>query len=254
MDYVILKELDKYPVLKKEEAYKLIKVFQDTGCMESRNLMIKHNMGMVFKISGKIFKGYKVKHLEMDDLISEGVEGLIKAIAKFDLTTGYAFSTYAYFWVHDAIQRGMLCNENLIRVPIHAHDAITAANKIDSDKEDSGIIKSAILAKKCISSLDDEDCFDQMVSRAPSPFDVLSTNQNNKIVHDILNILNSNEKTVIHYRFGINTPDCLTLAEIGFLLDVSRERIRQIEVKAIQKMYKHIEENKIKSSLMSKAS
>ena len=110
------------PLLTKAESYVLIKEFQDTGSLDARNKMIEHNYGLLLKVSSKVLKDFNPKHITQDELIAEGVSGMVKAIGKFDLSLDFAFSTYYYFWIRESMQRYISSHETLIRIPINAQE------------------------------------------------------------------------------------------------------------------------------------
>ncbi len=258
MEVDILEPIKTLPLLSKKEVYALIKSYQDNGCLKSRNKIIDHNMRMVYKLSLKVLKNYSVKNLEIDDLVSEGVTGIIKAIDKFDLSLNYAFSTYAYFWIQEKIQRSVLNNDNLIRIPVHSNEAIRDANREAVDgkvKEYNSLAKSALNAKTKVGSVDDEDVSEQLVCYQQTAEEAFTINQTSAILETILKEnLSDNEILTIRYRYGIGGHDKQTLDGLAALVGLSRERIRQIETSAIKKLRDYILKNSLEFDYALKAS
>lgn len=252
-----LKEIGEYPLLSKEEEYKLAEKAAK-GSLKARENLINSNLRLVVYIA----KRYEGRGLSFLDMIQEGNLGLIKAVEKFDYTKGYKFSTYATYWIRQAISKAIMEQSRNIRIPVNVIERISAIRKIEkeyqqkferepSQKEiaaalnlDIKKIKEAYEWMNDTTSLDitigdDEDVTigsfveDESVKES---FDAINNENQYNELYEILDTLTDKEKTVIFRRFGIGSKKAETLEEIGKSMSLSRERIRQIEADAMRKM------------------
>jgi RNA polymerase primary sigma factor len=239
--------LRKIPLLSATEERELAERV-NLGDMEARERMINSNLRLVRWVASK----YINRGLPIFDLIQEGNIGLIKAVEHFKPNRGIRFSTYATLWVKRSIERALANHSRTIRLPVHissdlnrfAWVAKTLLQELGRDPTDEEIAKRMKATVEYVQklrgivkktypingSLRDEHS-DQL-------FDLFEDIERSKQVGSWLELLTDVERTVIIFRFGLNDEDTLTLESIGKRFGVTRERIRQIEAKAIEKLRK----------------
>ena len=260
-----LQEIGKTPLLTIEEEVKLAKRIQ-RGDKAARDHMISANLRLVVKIA----MDYKDFGLPLLDLISEGNIGLIKAVERFDPTKGGKLSTYAAWWIKQAIKRALANQSKTIRLPVHLVDKIAKMRRKamqlteelgrePTDEElaiELQVPTSKIAHLKSVSvrptSLDapigedgDSATFGDIVGddSMPNPLDALKAQTQKSDLHSMIASLEPREAEIIKYRFGIDGYDELTLEEVGRKFKVTRERIRQLQNIALSKMRKAIASN-----------
>jgi RNA polymerase primary sigma factor len=252
-----LREIGQYDLLSRKEEIKLAEAAAN-GDQKAKDDLVNHNLRLVVSIA----KRYMGRGLTLLDLIQEGNVGLIKAVDKYDVSKGFKFSTYATYWIKQAISRAVMDQARNIRIPVHIIELMSNIKKVERDfqqihgrepKETEvaaalGIevkkVKEAYTWMKDTTSLDimvgdDEDTtvgsFIEDESVVPA-FTAIEENDRTTAIRNILDTLNDREKMVIVRRFGIGLDRAETLDEIGKELGLSRERIRQIETAALRKL------------------
>lgn len=264
-----LREIGKIPLLSGEEEMELARRIV-AGDKKAKDKMAEANMRLVVSIA----KRYSGRGLDFLDLIQEGNTGLLRAVEKFDPDKGFKFSTYATWWIRQAITRAIADQARTIRIPVHMVETINKllrtqrrmtqelnreptieelAKELEMEPEK---VEHVIKIKQDISSLDagigrdgdDEDSVlgdfiedEDMVSPEESASNQLLKEQ----VRDVLSSLSDRERKIVELRFGLGNGKSHTLEEVGQEFAVTRERIRQIEAKALAKLRKHKDAKKL---------
>ena len=252
-----LYEIGRIPLLTGEEEVILAKRIEN-GDNEGSQLLITANLRLVVSIAKK----YSKSNLELLDLIQEGNIGLMRAVEKFDYTKGFKFSTYATWWIRQAITRAIADQARTIRVPVHMIETINKFNKVSNtlatklgrpatDEEiakemeiEIGKITEIRKIKQNPTSLatpigEEKDSKLQDIipdDWSQSPEEYATSEYLKNQLHDILDSLQDRERRVLSLRFGLEDGVSRTLEEVGKEFGVTRERIRQIEAKALKKL------------------
>ena len=268
-----LKQIGKIPLLSFEEELETARQIKENNSQKAREVLINANLRLVVSIAKK----YIGRGLSFLDLIQEGNLGLMKAAEKFDYTKGYKFSTYATWWIQQAITRGIADKSRMIRLPVHMIEMLsrikkatielsTELNRVPTKEEiaarvDMPVNKLVQLMKSSQSTIsietpanqkdDTSKIADFIVDETHLTPDTKVTQENLlEDVQKMLNQLNPKEKDVLIMRYGLdNNGQKKTLDEIGQRYGVSRERIRQIETRAIAKLKKLCRNKKLSVNL-----
>lgn len=261
-----MREISENQLLTLEEETALAQRIQK-GDKEARMIMIKANLRLVVKIA----QDYANYGLPLSDLISEGNIGLMKAVERFDPTKGGKLSTYSSWWIKQSIKRALANQSKTIRLPSHMVDKIAKLRRISSIlteyygreptdeelSEETGIAlkKLALLtrASQKPASLDapigdDESSnFSEVIGDeyAVDPFEALSEKNMHYQLDDLMEILDERETQIIESRFGLGGKIPLTLEEVGVKFGVTRERIRQLQNTALDKMRRNLRKKEI---------
>jgi RNA polymerase primary sigma factor len=261
-----LYEIGRIPLLTGEEEVILAKRIEK-GDKEATQLLITANLRLVVSIAKK----YSKSNLELLDLIQEGNIGLMRAVEKFDYTKGFKFSTYATWWIRQAITRAIADQARTIRIPVHMIETINKFNKTSNslatklgrpatDEEiakemDIEIEKIAEIRKikqnpTSLATPIGEEKDSKLQDIIPddwsqSPEDYATGEYLKNQLHDILDSLQDRERRVLSLRFGLDDGVSRTLEEVGKEFGVTRERIRQIEAKALKKLKEKSSQQKL---------
>jgi RNA polymerase primary sigma factor len=251
---LFLNEIRKYPLLTAAEEVELAKRIE-RGDIEAKERMINSNLRLVVSLAKK----YQGQDLALLDLVQEGIFGLIRAAEKFDWRLGYKFSTYATFWIRQAIQRGVANKARTIRIPVHIGQRERKIARVErelaaatgEEPTDEQIAERAELpldqvqevreAARTITSLDrpvgeegDASLGDMLPSDEPLPEEEVNVSLRKRALREALEQLPDRERDVVKLRFGIENDEPTPLRETGRRLGLSPERVRQLEARALE--------------------
>ncbi|MDP3964735.1 MAG: RNA polymerase sigma factor RpoD [bacterium] len=256
-----LREIGKVPLLKAEEEVQLAKR-KERGDVEATKQMVQANLRLVVSIAKK-FTG---RSLSLLDLIQEGNIGLFRAVEKFDYRKGYKFSTYATWWIRQAITRALADQSRIIRIPVHMVETINKFQQIERQLiQDLGreplpeeiaaemgeevdkvrhimkISQDTVSLETSVGEDDEDSTLGDFIEdeKTLSPDRVASLQLLKDHVTDIIRELPPREQKILEMRFGLTDGISHTLEEVGQEFGVTRERIRQIEAKALEKIQEH---------------
>ena len=267
---VYLKEIGRVPLLTSEEEVELAIRISD-GDVQAKQRLSEANLRLVVSIA----KRYLGRGMQFLDLIQEGNLGLIKAVEKFDYTKGFKFSTYATWWIHQAITRAIADQARTIRIPVHMVETINKVKKVQSQllhqnghepspdeiaeeidmpvdkvREIMRVAQEPVSLETPIGEEEDSHLGDFIPDNdAPAPADAASHTMLREQLSDVLSTLTPREEKVLRLRFGLEDGRSRTLEEVGKEFNVTRERIRQIEAKALRKLRHPSRSRKLKDYL-----
>ena len=267
---VYLKEIGRVPLLTPEEEVELaIKIAE--GDVNAKKRLSEANLRLVVSIA----KRYLGRGMHFLDLIQEGNLGLIKAVEKFDYTKGFKFSTYATWWIRQAITRAIADQARTIRIPVHMVETINKVKKVSSQllhqngrepsadeiaeelnmpvdkvREIMRVAQEPVSLETPIGEEEDSHLGDFIPDDdAPAPADAASHTMLREQLMEVLDTLTPREEKVLRLRFGLEDGRSRTLEEVGKEFNVTRERIRQIEAKALRKLRHPSRSKKLKDFL-----
>jgi RNA polymerase primary sigma factor len=258
---LFLNEIGRYPLLTAEEEVELAKRIE-RGDLEAKERMINSNLRLVVSIA----KRYQGHELTLLDLIQEGVLGLIRAVEKFDWRRGFKFSTYATWWIRQAVQRGVQNRSRTIRVPVHVaelerkaarvereltgklgrqptEDEVAAEAKIDLEK-----LRQARDAVRTITSLDrpiglegDATIGDLVAAPNGDPAAEVVMSLDGSALEGALETLSPTERRVLELRFGLGDAQPASIESVAKALSISRERVKRMEHEALEHLSRNRE-------------
>ena len=267
---VYLKEIGRVPLLTPEEEVELaIRISE--GDVSAKKRLSEANLRLVVSIA----KRYLGRGMHFLDLIQEGNLGLIKAVEKFDYTKGFKFSTYATWWIRQAITRAIADQARTIRIPVHMVETINKVKKVSSQllhqnghepsadeiaeelnmpvdkvREIMRVAQEPVSLETPIGEEEDSHLGDFIPDDdAPAPADAASHTMLREQLMEVLDTLTPREEKVLRLRFGLEDGRSRTLEEVGKEFNVTRERIRQIEAKALRKLRHPSRSKKLKDFL-----
>jgi RNA polymerase primary sigma factor len=266
---VYLREINKIPLLTRDEEVALARNAKE-GCQDAKDKLIQANLRFVVNVAKK----YQNQGLTLSDLISEGNLGLITAVDKFDVEKGYHFISYAVWWIKQSILKAICEKSRMIRLPLNRANELLQIEKvkreIGSNKDgeadieeiadfldmDKSRINDLINASKEFVSLEtplssdkDANTISDLMedTKGADPEEVLIDRTLQESIEGVLATLTEKESNVIKYRFGLNGERPHSLKEIGDKYNLTKERIRQIEKKAISRLRHPSRSQKLKS-------
>ena len=256
---IYLKEIGRVPLLTPEEETDLAKRLADNpNDQAAKNRLSEANLRLVVSIAKK----YVGRGMQFLDLIQEGNMGLLKAVDKFDYTKGFKFSTYATWWIRQSITRAIADQARTIRIPVHMVETITRVKKassqllhlngrdpseeeiadyldmpIDKVREVMRIAQEPVSLETPIGEEEDSHLGDFIPdNHAQSPNDAANNTMLKEQLNEVLSTLTPREADVLRMRYGLDNEPPKTLEDVGKAFNVTRERIRQIEAKALRKL------------------
>jgi len=266
---IYLNEIANIPLLTKNEEIKLSKEIQQ-GCISAKEKMIEANLRLVISIAKK----YMNKGLPLEDLVNEGNIGLLKAVEKFDYTKGFKFSTYATWWIRQAIERAITNQCRTVRIPVHMTENINRVLRVQAEfqrkkRRDPTMLELSTackmplsMLKKVFDAIQQDTSFDKVIGEGENatlheiipdenvsidPYKIAESQSLRELILKWMEFLTETEKEIISRRYGLFSGEQETLEAIGEDLKLTRERVRQIEKRVLNKLKNFIKTKKIKA-------
>jgi RNA polymerase primary sigma factor len=256
---IYLREINETPLLDAEQERNLAYRIQE-GDTEARDHMVRANLRLVVNIA----RGYTGKGLGLQDMIEEGNLGLLRAVEGFDPSMNTRFSTYASYWIKQSIRRGVINSGKTIRFPAYMVELMTkwrrataalreelgrapteeeVARRLHLPMKKLGIIKKALRIHNAAPQGEDDWSLAQSLEddRAPNPGCAMGQADDLQQIEDLLARMDGREASILRLRFGLDGENPMTLKAIGDRLGLTRERVRQIEMKALAELRKGVE-------------
>ena len=253
---LFLREAGRHPLLTAAQEVELAKKIERND-MAAKQRMIQSNLRLVVSIA----KNYRNQGLPFLDLIQEGTLGLIRAVEKFDWRRGYKFSTYATWWIRQAVARALADKARTIRMPVHIVERMQKMNRaerslwavlgreptleevaeeanlpLQQDKEVKAAARASTSLDAPVGEADDAVLGDFVAGDGPLPDEQVEDSLRSQTLADALRALPDRHRAVVILRYGLDDADPKTLEEIGRRLGLTRERVRQIEVEALKRL------------------
>ncbi len=253
---LFLRETGRHPLLTAAQEVELAKAIE-RGDREAKQRMIQSNLRLVVSIA----KNYRNQGLPFLDLIQEGTLGLIRAVEKFDWRRGYKFSTYATWWIRQAVARALADKARTIRMPVHIVERMQKMNRaerhlwaqlgreptldeiaveanlpLQQAKEVKAAARASTSLDAPIGDADDAVLGDFVAGEGPLPDELVEDSLRSQTLAEALRALPERHRLVVILRYGLEDADPKTLEEIGRRLGLTRERVRQIEVEALKRL------------------
>jgi RNA polymerase primary sigma factor len=253
---LFLRDVRRYPLLTADEEIELAKRIE-RGDLDAKERMVNSNLRLVVSLAKK----YQGHELQLLDLIQEGILGLIRAAEKFDWRKGYKFSTYATFWIRQAIQRGLANQGRTIRIPVHigqrerkivrverdlaakhgrppTDEEVAAGAEITLDElhETREVMRTITSLERPVGEEGETELGDLLASDEREPHEEVEIGLRDQTVRAALDQLPDQERVVIEMRFGVGGTEPTPLREAGRRLGLSPERVRRIEHKALERL------------------
>jgi RNA polymerase primary sigma factor len=265
-----LRSIGKVELLTAEQEVELAKRIE-RGDMLAKRHMVEANLRLVVSIA----KSYLGRGLSFLDLIQEGSLGLIRGVEKFDYRRGYKFSTYATWWIRQAVTRALADKSRTIRIPVHMVEKLNRVGHVERQliqrlgrepevhevaaelrwtaqdvRDVKRVAQMPVSLEKPVGDEDDSELVEFVADTAtPEPFDTASDNLQRDDVRSVLGTLPKREREVLELRYGLNGHEAMTLEEVGKAFGVTRERIRQIETSTLKKLKVLPEAQRLRSEI-----
>jgi len=254
---LFLKDIGRVPLLTAAQEVALAKRIE-SGDLQAKRQMVEANLRLVVSIA----KGYRGRGLPFLDLIQEGTLGLVRAVEKFDWRRGFKFSTYATWWIRQAVTRALADKGRTIRIPVHVVEKLNQISRAErslvgqlgreptaeeiahaaglSPAEVEDILRSAqpiVSLEKPVGEEEESELGRFLADEnSPPPEIVAEAALRDQALRDLLNTLSYRERRVLELRYGLGGEKPRTLDELGRMFNVTRERIRQVENQSLQKL------------------